>query len=277
MTCPLCGTELPEQTAVCPYCNAQTQMDAETVNAIKNIYSVDTALLRKKHRHSFLLMTLWCIGLAVLAVLVQMREPSISVQLRRSSPAEIAEVCASHPAETAEDQYTQALTDAIADLQKEYAANADSCDNVIASLQKIACTQNLLAREQACDAATEIASERLLQEINRVRNQRQRQVLMKDDVLTDAAQLLADTYQESPDTYETEAKRIVQDLVPEADTVYHIILMHCETYANAVGQYNSGESEVSMNFLTTKNYTKIGISSVYDPALQQFHFILLLQ
>ena len=86
---------------------------------------------------------------------------------------------------------------------------------MLANLQKLAATENVLVREQACDAAAEMESNRLLQGMNRVRTQRQKRMLTETDILTETAKLLADTYQESPDTYEADAPKAVKESLGE--------------------------------------------------------------
>jgi hypothetical protein len=280
MICPACGNEFADKMPVCPYC--QTHLPEKITKGgadssyIKSFYSADTIQLRKEHQISNLVALLLVIALAVLAVFFQLQKPSLPVQLRRADAAGIAEICTEYAAETADDQYTQTLLDAIADLQQTYVLYNDQEDEVIANLQKIATTQNVMAREQACSVIADMESDRLLQEINRVRTQRQKRMLTEEDTLKETAQLLAATYQENPDGYEEEAARIVKENIADAENVYHIMMMNCNSYADAVSQYNGEEKEATVNFLTTQDYTTVGTASVYDPTTQQFAFILLL-
>ena len=148
---------------------------------------------------------------------------------------------------------------------------------VLANLQKLAATENVLVREQACDAAAEMESNRLLQEMNRVRTQRQKRMLTETDTLTETAKLLVDTYQESPDTYEAEAPKAVKESLGEqAEQAYQVMLVNCNSYTDAIAQYNEERKDVTVNFLTTQDYTQVGVSSIYDPVGKQFSFIILL-
>ena len=186
-------------------------------------------------------------------------------------------ICTEYPAETADDAYTQTLLNAIADLQQTYLLHNDQESEVLANLQKLAATENVLVREQACDAAAEMESNRLLQEMNRVRTQRQKRMLTETDILTETAKLLADTYQESPDTYEAEAPKAVKESLGEqAEQAYQVMLVNCNSYTDAIAQYNEERKDVTVNFLTTQDYTQVGVSSIYDPVGKQFSFIVLL-
>ena len=153
----------------------------------------------------------------------------------------------------------------------------DQESDVLENLQKLAATENVLVREQACDAAAEMESNRLLQEMNRVRTQRQKRMLTETDTLTETAKLLADTYQESPDTYEAEAPKAVKEsLGAQAAQAYQVMLANCNSYTDAIAQYNEERKDVTVNFLTTQDYTQVGVSSIYDPVGKQFSFIILL-
>ena len=120
-------------------------------------------------------------------------------------------------------------------------------------------------------------SNRLLQEMNRVRTQRQKRMLTETDTLTETAKLLVDTYQESPDTYEADAPKAVKESLGEqAEQAYQVMLVNCNSYTDAIAQYNEERKDVTVNFLTTQDYTQVGISSIYDPVGKQFSFIILL-
>lgn len=191
--------------------------------------------------------------------------------------AQLAELCTEYPAETADDAYTQTLLSAIADLQQTYLLHNDQESDVLENLQKLAATENVLVREQACDAAAEMESNRLLQGMNRVRTQRQKRMLTETDILTETAKLLADTYQESPDTYEADAPKAVKESLGEqAEQAYQVMLVNCNSYTDAIAQYNQERKDVTVNFLTTQDYTQVGVSSIYDPVGKQFSFIILL-
>ncbi len=41
-------------------------------------------------------------------------------------------------------------------------------------------------------------------------------------------------------------------------------------------QYNQERKDMTINFLTTQDYTQVGVSSIYDPDGKQFSFIILL-
>lgn len=280
MICPACGNEFSDEMPICPYCQTPvTENLTETEEAYDydSFYSADTKPLRKNHQLVFLIGLLLVLALTALALFLQQQKPSLATQIRRADAAELAAICMEYPEETADDTYTQTLLHAIADLQQTYTMHNDRESEVLESLQQMAVTKNVMVRERACDAVSEMESNRLLQEINRVRTQRQKRVLTEDDTLKETAVLLADTYQETPDTYEAEAPRIVQDSMTEAaDQVYHVMLMHCSTYTDAIAQYSEEKKEITVNFLSTQDYTHIGISSIYDPVAGQFSFIILL-
>ncbi len=280
MNCPACGNEFSDEMPICPYCQtpiAENLTEEWEDYDYDSFYSVDTRPLRKNHRIVFLLSLLFVLALTALALFFQLQKPSLATQIRRADAAELAAICTKYPEETADDTYTQTLLNAITDLQQTYIMHNDRESEVLESLRKMAATKNVMVRERACDAVSEMESDRLLQEINRVRTQRQKRMLTSDDALKETALLLADTYQASPNTYEAEAPRMVKDnMADSADQVYHVMLMHCNTYADAVAQYNEEKKEISVNFLTTQDYTSIGIASTYDPATKQFAFIILL-
>lgn len=280
MICPACGNEFSDEMPICPYCQTPvTENLTETWEDYDydGFYSADTRQLRKNHQLVFLIGLLLVLALSALALFFQLQKPSLATQIRRADATELASICMEYPEETADDTYTQTLLNAIADLQQTYTMHNDRESEVLESLQQMAATKNVMVRERACDAVSEMESNRLLQEINRVRTQRQKRMLTEDDTLKETALLLADTYQESPDTYEAEAPRIVQDnMTDAADQIYHVMLMHCSTYTDAIAQYSEEKKEISVNFLSTQDYTRIGISSIYDPAAGQFSFIILL-
>lgn len=280
MICPACGNEFSDEMPICPYCQTpvtENPTDTWEDYDYDSIYSVDAKQLRKNHQLVFLIGLLLVLALSALAFFFQLQKPSLATQIRRADATELATICMEYPEETADDAYTQTLLNAIAELQQTYAMHNDQESQVLESLQQIAATKNVIVRERACDAVSEMESERLLQEINRVRTQRQKRMLTEENTLKETALLLADTYQEAPDTYEAEAPRIVQDsMSTDAADVYHVMLMHCNTYSDAIAQYNEEKKEISVNFLTTQDYTRIGISSIYDPTTKQFAFIILL-
>lgn len=277
MICPACGSEFPDEMPVCPYCQTHIPEHTPDVHAYDAYYCADTVSLRKNHWIDFFIGLLFVIALTVLAIFFQLQKPSLSTQIRRADAAELAELCMEYPAETADDTYTQTLLNAIADLQQTYLLHNDQESDVLASLQKLAATENVLAREQACDAAAEMESNRLLQEMNRVRTQRQKRMLTETDTLTETAKLLVDTYQESPDTYEAEAPKAVKESLGEqAEQAYQVMLVNCNSYTDAIAQYNEERKDVTVNFLTTQDYTQVGVSSIYDPVGKQFSFIVLL-
>ena len=271
MICPACGSEFPDEMPVCPYCQTHVPEHTPDVHAYDAYYCADTVSLRKNHWIDFFIGLLFVIALTVLAIFFQLQKPSLSTQIRRADAAELAEICTEYPAETADDTYTQTLLNAIADLQQTYLLHNDQESEVLANLQKLAATENVLVREQACDAAAEMESNRLLQEMNRVRTQRQKRMLTETDTLTETAKLLVDTYQESPDTYEAEAPKAVKESLGEqAEQAYQVMLVNCNSYTDAIAQYNEERKDVTVNFLTTQDYTQVGVSSIYDPVGKQF-------
>lgn len=280
MICPACGNEFSDEMPICPYCQTpvtENPTDTWEDYDYDSFYSVYAKQLRKNHQLVFLIGLLLVLALSALAFFFQLQKPSLATQIRRADATELATICMEYPEETADDAYTQTLLNAIAELQQTYAMHNDQESQVLESLQQIAATKNVIVRERACDAVSEMESERLLQEINRVRTQRQKRMLTEENTLKETALLLADTYQEASDTYEAEAPRIVQDsMSTDAADVYHVMLMHCNTYSDAIAQYNEEKKEISVNFLTTQDYTRIGISSIYDPTTKQFAFIILL-
>ena len=277
MICPACGSEFPDEMPVCPYCQTHIPEHTPDVHAYDAYYCADTVSLRKNHWIDFFIGLLFVIALTVLAIFFQLQKPSLSTQIRRTDAAELAEICTEYPAETADDAYTQTLLSAIADLQQTYLLHNDQESDVLENLQKLAATENVLVREQACDAAAEMESNRLLQEMNRVRTQRQKRMLTESDTLTETTKLLADTYQESPDTYEADAPKAVKESLGEqAEQAYQVMLVNCNSYTDAIAQYNEERKDVTVNFLTTQDYTQVGVSSIYDPVGKQFSFIILL-
>ena len=184
MICPACGSEFPDEMPVCPYCQTHILEHTPDVHTYDAYYCADTVSLRKNHWIDFWIGLLFVIALTVLAIFFQLQKPSLSTQIRRADAAELAEICTEYPAETADDTYTQTLLNAIADLQQTYLLHNDQESDVLANLQKLAATENVLVREQACDAAAEMESNRLLKEMNRVRTQRQKRMLTETDILT---------------------------------------------------------------------------------------------
>ena len=174
MICPACGSEFPDEMPVCPYCQTHIPEHTPDVHAYDAYYCADTVSLRKNHWIDFWIGLLFVIALTALAIFFQLQKPSLSTQIRRADAAQLAELCTEYPAETADDAYTQTLLNAIADLQQTYLLHNDQESDVLENLQKLAATENVLVREQACDAAAEMESNRLLQEMNRVRTQRQK-------------------------------------------------------------------------------------------------------
>ena len=67
-----------------------------------------------------------------------------------------------------------------------------------------------------------------------------------------------------------------ESLGEQAEQAYQVMLVNCNSYTDAIAQYNQERKDVTVNFLTTQDYTQVGVSSIYDPVGKQFSFIILL-
>ncbi len=266
MQCINCGRELPPDTARCPYCIRSDEEKAERKTERRKIY----------YTLGFCALIL---TLVTAAVLIFMPRSSFRRDMENAENCySVAALCESSPAEAGESRYQLILMDAADEIAERYDALTSGYNQTVTALRQLYLADNLVVRDHVEDIWADVERRRFIQLLNHKRTENGAGELVWDDDITSAAESIADEYAAAGMDYQNNMKRLIQNLLPDIESISAFSVFSSINAQDAVVKYEEqSDAESSTDLIYGDGIALAGIDAMYDYSTGTWSFFILAQ